>query len=113
MRQIMLAATLMVALLGSACSVHRHISEIKADPGRYVDRSTVVKGTVTRSYGVWKYGAFELQDETGSMWVIASRMTPAKGSRVEVKGKARTAFNLPFINFTGTVLQEESRKTRY
>jgi len=68
---------------------------------------------VTRSYGVWKYGAFELQDETGSIWVVANRMTPAKGSRVEVKGKARTAFNLPFINFTGTVLQEESRKTRY
>ena|SRR2546426_12647947 len=112
MKKSWLTLALLVALVAVGCAVHRHISEIKADPGRYTDRSAVIEGTVVRSYGVWKYGAYELEDSTGSIWVIASRTTPGKGSHVQVKGKARTAFNLPFINFVGTAFQEEERKTR-
>ncbi len=112
MKKFLLVAALLAAAVASGCAAHRHISEIKADPGRFTDHSAVIEGTVSRSYGVWKYGAYELEDSTGSIWVIASRSTPAKGSHVQVKGKARTAFNLPFINFTGTAFQEEERKTR-
>ncbi|HEV8131258.1 MAG TPA: hypothetical protein VGQ81_08390 [Acidobacteriota bacterium] len=111
MKRLLLAAAVVVLLLVSGCATHKHISQIKADPGRYVDHSAIIEGTVKRSYGVWKYGAYELEDSTGSIWVIADRPTPAKGSHVRVTGRARTAFNLPFINFTGTAFQEEGRKT--
>ncbi|MBI4457289.1 MAG: hypothetical protein HY644_15530 [Acidobacteria bacterium] len=96
----------------TACALHRPISEIEADPARYSDKSTTIEGKVTQSYGVWKYGVYQLEDSSGSIWVIASRPTPANGSRIAVKGRARSAFNLPFIKFTGTVFQEEDRKTR-
>lgn len=113
MKHFARCAGLALLLLASACSVRKPISEIKADPARYADRGTTIVGTVSRSYGVWKYGAYELQDSSGNIWVIARRSTPSPGSKVAVKGRAVSAFNLPFINFTGTVFREEERKTRF
>lgn len=111
MKRFMPTAGLALLLVVSACAVRRPISEIRADPDRYRDKSTRIGGTVTRSYGVWRYGAYELEDASGTIWVIARRGAPAEGSRVEVQGRARSAFTLPFINFTGTVFQEEDRKS--
>lgn len=33
--------------------------------------------------------AYEVQDETGSVWVVTSRAVPATGSQVNVQGKVR------------------------
>ena len=33
--------------------------------------------------------AFEVKDETGSVWVVTSRSVPATGSQVNVQGKVR------------------------
>ena len=107
------AALLSVFLLAGCGAIRRQsISDIYADPGRYTSRSATLEGTVVRSYGLWKWGAFELDDSTGRIWVISDNTTPSQGSRVQVHGRALSAFNLPFINFTGTVFQEESRKAR-
>jgi hypothetical protein len=114
MRKFQSGAAILVLLFLAGCGAVRRqsIADIHADPGRYTSGSNTISGTVVRSYGLWKWGAFELDDSTGRIWVIARNSTPAEGSRVEVHGHALSAFNLPFIRFTGTVFQEDSRRAR-
>ena len=101
--------TALLGLLGSACSVHKPISAVMMDPGRYARRPVTIAGTVARSYGVWQYGAYELKDDTGSVWVITHRPTPVRGTHVKATGRTLNAFTLPFVPFQGTVFQEEHR----
>ena len=104
------AGFLLLLLLAAGCAARRPVSEIQADPARYAEKPVTIAGTVTRSYGVWKWGTYELEDASGRIWVISRRANPARGSRIEVRGRSVSAFNLPFLNFTGTVFQEENRK---
>ena len=87
------------------------INKINADPSRYHNKKVSIVGTVTDSYGIMGQGAYEIDDGTGRMWVIADRTVPAKGARVEAKGHIITGFVFSGRNM-GTVLQESGRKAK-
>ena len=97
------------AMLLTACN-ETTISKINADPARYKNKEVGVVGRVTDSYGVMGTGAYELDDGTGRIWVATTRGVPSKGSRVGVKGRVHTSFNIAGRSF-GTVLEETGRKT--
>ncbi|MFL6227968.1 MAG: hypothetical protein ACJ741_04215 [Pyrinomonadaceae bacterium] len=109
-RSITLAAALLVALSATALA-KKSINEINADPSRYYNKTISVVGTVTDSYGVLGQGMYEIDDGTGRLWVVAGRTVPARGSRVEAKGKLITGFVMRGRNM-GTVLQESGRKAK-
>lgn len=99
---------LLPLLLFVACSLNT-IAEVQADPHRFENKDARLGGVVVQSYGVLNYGLYEIEDRTGKMFVVSERGVPSQGARVEVKGKAVTAFSLAGVNY-GTVLMETSRK---
>ncbi|MDQ3651063.1 MAG: hypothetical protein M3458_12460 [Acidobacteriota bacterium] len=99
-------------LLLTACPSQTNIYKINSDPARYRDKEVGIAGTVTESYGVLGTGAYELDDGTGKMWVIARRGgVPSRGARVGTKGRVLTGFTYGGRSF-GTVLDESDRRTR-
>ena len=109
-RSIALAFAL-VAALSVTVLAKKSINQINADPSRYHNKKISIVGTVTDSYGVLGQGMYEIDDGTGRLWVVAGRTVPARGARVEAKGRLITGFVFRGRNM-GTVLQESDRKAK-
>jgi hypothetical protein len=97
------------------------INQILVDPHRYANQEVGVVGKVVRSYSVLGRGAYEVDDGTGTLWVISKTGVPREGARVEVKGTIRDAFNLgelgPILKLpeavrSGVVMMESERKVK-
>jgi hypothetical protein len=113
-RTLFLLPFLLVAAFGlTACPSRTNIGKINADPDKYMDKEVGVAGTVTDSYGVpFVGGAYELDDGTGKIWVVASqRGVPSRGARVGVKGRVFSGPALRGRTF-GTAIQEEDRRSK-
>jgi starvation-inducible outer membrane lipoprotein len=107
--------SIFIALLAlglSACADRKSIREVTADPGRYADREVIIVGRVTNSYGALNYGAFEIDDGTGKMWVVTEKYgVPSKGTQIGVKGRVIPGLTYQGRNY-GTGLHESDRRTR-
>lgn len=110
-RRTIIFSALFVLLLSTVVFAKTSINKINADPGRYHDKKVTIVGTVTDSYGVFSEGGYEIDDGTGKIWVVAERAVPARGARVEVKGRVYTGFIFRGRNM-GTVLRETGRKAK-
>lgn len=115
MKRKNLVLTILVGLLAvglTACDDRKKISEIQADPGRYQDRNVIVVGRVTNSYGALNYGAFEVDDGTGKIWVVTEKYgVPSKGTQIGVKGKIVQGVTYGGRNY-GLGMYETDRRTR-
>lgn len=100
---------LSLTLLLTACPEKETISKINADPGRYSRKEVGIVGRVTDSYGIPGYGAYEIDDGTGRIWVVTKRGVPARGSRVGAKGRVYSGLTWGGRSF-GTVLEESDRR---
>ena len=97
------------ALFLSACPSQVTIGMLNSDPGRYRNREVAIRGTVLNSYGALGEGAYEVSDESGSIWVVTQRGVPTKGSRVTVIGKAVNGITYAGRTL-GNAVQEKSRR---
>ena len=97
------------------------IHHILADPHRYANQEIAVAGKVLRSYSVMDHGAYEVDDGTGTLWVVSQAGVPREGARVGVKGTLRdffslgdlgSALNLPESVRSGVVMIEAERRTK-
>ena len=97
------------------------INHILVDPHRYANQEVGVVGKVVRSYSVLGHGAYEVDDGTGTLWVVSNNGVPREGARVGVKGTIRDAFNLgelgPILKLpeavrSGVVMIESERKVK-
>jgi hypothetical protein len=103
-----LSLVLSIALIASACASSTPIGRLLAEPGRYDGQEVRVEGTVTRSAGLLGMGAFEVEDGTGSIVVVAqSGGVPAEGARTRVKGTFQSVFSL-MGRTIAAILQTES-----
>lgn len=88
-----LAAVTLAAALTTACASvpgRPAIRQVQNQPGRFVDHSITVTGTVTSSWGVpfAGFNVFKVDDGTGEITVVSNdRRVPGRGARVEVRGK--------------------------
>jgi hypothetical protein len=62
------------------------IARINADPSHYRNQTVHVAGTVVNSVGVLGTGGYQVEDETGKIYVVSRKGVPSKGSRVTVTG---------------------------
>lgn len=86
------------------------ISEINADPGRFMDKEVNVAGQVTQSIGFMGKGIYQIDDGTGRLWVLANgRGVPSKGARVGVKGRISPTVTFMGMNYA-TVMRETDRR---
>jgi hypothetical protein len=106
MRRISLfISPLLLALVLAACGTTK-ITDINHDPGRYEGKEITISGKVTSSVGIFKQGAFEVDDGTGKMWVLSDQFgVPAQDASVEVTGTVQTGATIGGESF-GTVLRE-------
>jgi hypothetical protein len=109
------AVALLSAFLISGCAARGvRIAELKDQPTKYDDQSVSITGTVTSSWGIplVPFQLYKVDDGSGEITVISnSGRTPARGTRVEVKGKINE-----FATFGGQSiglhLQEQDRKVK-
>jgi hypothetical protein len=111
-KKLIIGSFLLTAtLLLTACPQQETISKINADPGRYNKKEVGVVGRVTDSYGVPGYGAYQIDDGTGRLWIVTTRGVPSRGSRVGAKGHIYSGITWGGRSY-GTVLEESDRQTR-
>lgn len=71
------------------------IKTLLADPGKYDGKVVRIAGTVGQSIGALGYGAYEVQDGTGTIPVVTQGGgAPSRGARVGVEGTFRAAYTL-------------------
>lgn len=87
-----LVAVSALALAVGACRTT--INQLLAEPGRYADKEVTVGGDVVKSASVLGRGAYQIDDGTGTVWVVTKRGAPRQGARVAVKGRVRDVVNL-------------------
>ncbi|HET9327259.1 MAG TPA: hypothetical protein VFQ05_10825 [Candidatus Eisenbacteria bacterium] len=103
-----LAILAMLAIGG--CKGTTPIQTLLDDPGRFDKQKVRVAGTVGSALSVMGYGAYTINDGTGSLTVISQQSgAPREGAEVGVEGEFRSAFTLG--SQTAAVLMESKRFT--
>jgi hypothetical protein len=90
---VALAVVAFGAALAAGCASGASIDQLKTNPGRYMDRSVTVSGTVTSAWGVpfVPLKMYQIDDGTGEMTVVADndRRVPSRGAHVRVTGRVQ------------------------
>ena len=113
-----LALALLLGLTLSACASTTSINRILAEPQRYANDDVKVTGRVLTSASVLGRGAYQIDDGSGTLWVVSQRGVPRKGARVSVTGTVRDAFDLgtivklPEVAANGLVLIEKEHRAK-
>jgi len=87
------------------------IAKIKQDPSRFQGKTVQVEGTVTTSFGAMNMGGYEIQDETGSIYVISNHGVPSGGAKVVVQGTVFTGAMLAGRSL-GVAIREKEHKVK-
>ena len=89
----MLALKLKTLLVFSILAVafdgcnHVRIADLQRDPGKYAGKEITVAGRVSESFGVMGNGAYQLDDGSGSIWIISEGYgVPSNGAKVAISG---------------------------
>lgn len=110
-RILALTAFLACTIFLTACPQQTTIGKLQNDPARYRNKEVALVGNVTNSFGALGYGAYELDDETGRVWVLTERGVPAKGARIGTVGKFVNGVTWGGRKF-GSAFQETDRRVR-
>lgn len=86
------AAGAVLALALVACRTT--INQVLAEPGKYANQEITVGGQVVKSASLLGRGAYQIDDGTGTLWVVTKSGAPRQGARVAVKGRVRDVVNL-------------------
>jgi hypothetical protein len=84
-----------IALVGlNGCSRTIHIKDLLDRPQEYSGKTVQVQGTVTQSIGALGTGAYEVDDGTGKIFVIArGQGVPREGAKTKAKGRFESVFS--------------------
>jgi hypothetical protein len=110
-----LAVVILTVLVAAGCAARGvRVAELKDQPTKYATKSVKVTGVVTSSWGIplVPFQLYNVDDGSGEITVLSrSSRTPARGTRVEVKGKVNelAVFGGRSV---GLHLQEENRKIK-
>jgi hypothetical protein len=109
-RRTFAAVTLAGSVLLAGCGSVR-IGRITADPSRYANRTVSVRGTVTNSVGLLGTGGYQIEDETGKIYVLSQSGVPSRGSRVRVTGTVTPGAQV-LGNSVGTLIREHHHSVK-
>jgi len=94
----------------TACPTRTSIEKINRDPERYAGKEDTIVRRVSNSFGALGTGVFEMEDDTGRMWVYSQRYgVPSTGAKVAVTGRIEQGFSFGGRSFA-TVLRESERR---
>ncbi len=110
-----LAVVILSVLVAAGCAARGvRVAELKDQPTKYATKSVSVTGVVTSSWGIplVPFQLYNVDDGSGEITVVSrSGRSPARGTRVQVKGTVNelAVFGGRSI---GLHLQEEDRKIK-
>ena len=106
-----LSLVALTALLFLSCKTNTTpIKTLLDDPSRFDGKTVRILGEVQGSVGLLGYGAYQVNDGTGTLSVVTQGGgAPRQGARVGVEGTFRSAYTIG--NQSATVLVEEQRYT--
>ncbi|HEU5335250.1 MAG TPA: hypothetical protein VFU27_04770 [Terriglobales bacterium] len=105
-----LACIIAATLLLAGCP-NTKIGDIDKDPGKYMNKQITVAGKVTSSYGALGMGMFQINDGSGSLWVLSENYgVPGKGNTVEVTGQLVQTASFGGKSFSNVLRETKSRK---
>ena len=102
------------ALLAGCGARGVRIAELRNQPTKYQDKTVSISGTVTDSWGIplVPFQFYRVSDGTGDIAVVShSGRAPAKGARVQVKGKVNELATVAGQS-VGLHLEETGRSPR-
>ena len=95
----------------AGCAGVTPIRDLLNDPSHYDGKTVRIQGNVKGAVGGLGVGAYEVNDNTGTLTVVTQQESPPRtGAKVEVKGKFQALLSLGFKSLA--VLREESRTLR-
>ena len=109
------AVVILSVLVAAGCAARGvRVAELKDQPTKYATKSVSVTGVVTSSWGIplVPFQLYNVDDGSGEITVVSrSGRSPARGTRVQVKGTVNelAVFGGRSI---GLHLQEEDRKIK-
>ena len=96
---------------GASSSESIAIKTLLDNSSEYNDKTVRVEGVVKSSMGAFGKGAYDVDDGTGTLTVLAGEGdAPREGVKVEVEGEFESLFTLG--SDTGAVLKESKRTLR-
>jgi len=98
------------ALLLSACAPMTS-GRINSDPSRFRNQTVHVSGTVINSVGLMGKGGYQLEDQTGKIYVISGSGVPSRGSHVTVTGRVMPGAEV-LGTAVGVAIREDSHKVK-
>jgi hypothetical protein len=87
----------MVLSVGLAGCRETTVSRLLAEPEQWRNKDVGLKGKVVQSVSVLGRGAFQLDDDTGRIWVVSTKGVPREGARVGVRGEVKDVVDLGTI----------------
>ncbi len=80
---------LLIDLSSCASPSWGDVTKISAIQRKNTDAVVALSGTVTTRAPLLGQQAYEIQDETGTIWILGKENAPAPGMAVQVRGKVR------------------------
>ena len=78
----------LLAVILTGCPKQTTIADIKKDPARYENKEVSLRGHVTQAFGALGQGIYEIDDNTGRLWVLVeSTGVPRQGAEGGTSGK--------------------------
>lgn len=114
MKRAFVAVCLGTFVLAGCAARGVRVAELKDQPTKYATKSVSVNGVVTSSWGapLIPFQLYNVDDGSGEITVLSrSGRAPARGTRVQVKGKLNE-FGVFAGRSVGLHLQEENRKIK-
>ncbi len=107
MNRLLPAAALLLAVACFAgCLSATSIADINRDPGRFAGKEITIKGRASNAFGGFGNGMFQVQDSTGSIWVLSQKFgLPADGATVSVTGEVQQGISVGGRSY-GTIFRE-------
>ena len=101
----LLISPLLLVLFLVACGTTK-IADVNHDPGRFAGKEITISGRVSSSVGIFKQGAFEVDDGTGKIWVLSDRFgVPTQDASVKVTGTVESGATIAGQPL-GTIMKE-------
>lgn len=98
-------------LLLTACPQTPSVAEIQRNPGKYQGKEVGVHGTVGQTFGALGTGAYQIDDGTGSIWVLSQGYgVPGRGAKVKVVGTLMQGASLGGRNFGLAIRQTQAAR---
>jgi hypothetical protein len=92
-------AALAILTVGLACDqlLATKIGDVLKDPRKYEGKQITISGTVVETVDLFIHKGFIVDDGTGQLKVVTSRLLPVKGQKVTVKGVVEQGIATPVI----------------